>query len=180
MFDIHYLYFAQGLGFISMFLAWWANAQRDDKALLSGNLIASGLTAIHLGLLGSPLGMVNQLLNMGRFFSSRYYRISILAPIFASLAIIQGFLWAEHWSEWCAVLAGVIMSFALIYCQGTQLRLSILVSNICNLTLSLHLHSWSGVIYQIITIGMMTYQLTTDTHYDKSGNEPTYNQALAK
>ena len=159
MFDVTHLFIAQGIGFISMFLAWWANAQKNDQKLLSGNVVAAGLTSLHLGLLGSPLGMANQLLNMGRFCAGRYCRRAILAPIFASLAILLGWFWAQHWSEWCAVFAAVIMSFALIHTSGIRLRWAMLVSNACNLSLSLHLNSWSGVIYQVITIVIIGYQI---------------------
>ncbi|MEC4726404.1 YgjV family protein [Shewanella sp. D64] len=159
MFDVIHHALAQGIGFISMFIAWWANAQKKDQKLLTGNIVAASLTSIHLGLLGSTLGMANQLLNMGRFYSGRCCRLPILAPIFASLAILLGWFWAQHWSEWCAVFAAVIMSFALIHTSGIQLRLAMLVSNICNLSLSLHLNSWSGILYQVITIAIIGYQI---------------------
>ncbi|MFT5235448.1 MAG: hypothetical protein ACI8SK_000403 [Shewanella sp.] len=159
MFDVTHLALAQSIGFISMFIAWWANAQKNDQKLLSGNIVAAALTSLHLGLLGSTLGMANQLLNMGRFYSGRCCRLPILAPIFASLAIALGWFWAQHWSEWCAVFAAVIMSFALIHTSGVKLRLAMLVSNACNLSLSVHLNSWSGVIYQVITLVIIGYQI---------------------
>jgi hypothetical protein len=159
VFDVTHLALAQSIGFISMFIAWWANAQKNDQKLLSGNIVAAALTSLHLGLLGSTLGMANQLLNMGRFYSGRCCRLPILAPIFASLAIALGWFWAQHWSEWCAVFAAVIMSFALIHTSGVKLRLAMLVSNACNLSLSVHLNSWSGVIYQVITLVIIGYQI---------------------
>lgn len=159
------LFWVQALGFVSMAIGWWANAQKSDQQLLSGNLIASGLTAIHLGLLGSNLGLFNQLLNMLRFAIcrkrvTRAKRSSIYLPlVFASLAFLQGLMWANHWTEWCAVASAVLMSFALFYAKGSELRIAMLMSNLLNLTLSVYLLSWSGIAYQVITIVILSYSL---------------------
>ncbi|WOT06029.1 YgjV family protein [Shewanella youngdeokensis] len=155
------LLWVQALGFVSMAIGWWANAQISDQKLLSGNLLAASLTAVHLGLLGSTLGMMTQLLNIGRFATCRSekarsgWRIALLPLLFSTLAIIQGIIWAEHWSEWAAVSAAVIMSYALFHCSLIRLRYAMLVSNILNLTLSVYLLSWSGIIYQLVTIAII-------------------------
>lgn len=144
-----------------MAIGWWANAQSCDSKLVSGNLLASSLTAIHLGLLGSTLGMMNQLLNIGRFGSCRSekarsgWRITLLPLLFSTLAVIQGLIWAEHWSEWCAVAAAVLMSYALFYCNALKLRYAMLLSNLLNLMLSVHLLSCSGIIYQLVTVAII-------------------------
>ncbi|MEZ9197139.1 YgjV family protein [Shewanella sp. 10N.286.54.B9] len=163
MFELSHqvLFWVQALGFVSMAIGWWANAQSCDAKLVSGNLLASSLTAIHLGLLGSTLGMMNQLLNIGRFGSCRSekarsgWRITLLPLLFSTLAVIQGLIWAEHWSEWCAVAAAVLMSYALFYCSALKLRYAMLLSNLLNLMLSVHLLSWSGIAYQLITIAII-------------------------
>ena len=144
-----------------MAIGWWANCQLSDKKLLSGNTVASSFTAIHLGLLGSTLGMMNQLINIGRFASCRTeksrsgWRIALLPFIFSALAVTQGLIWAEHWSEWCAVTAAVMMSYALFHCSSVKLRYAMLLSNVLNLTLSIQLLSWSGIIYQVVTIAVI-------------------------
>ncbi|MEZ9596082.1 YgjV family protein [Shewanella sp. 10N.261.52.F9] len=159
------LLWVQALGFVSMAIGWWANAQKNDQQLLSGNVIASGLTAAHLGLLGSSLGMMNQLLNLFRFACSRHFttltqrRIHCLPVLFATAALVQGLTLAEHWSEWCAVASAIVMSFALFYCAGAKLRFAMLFSNMLNLTLSAYLSSWSGIAYQLVTIIILTYSL---------------------
>ncbi|MCL1058356.1 YgjV family protein [Shewanella gelidimarina] len=163
MFELSHqaLLWVQALGFVSMTIGWWANAQLCDRKLLSGNLLASCLTAIHLGLLGSTLGMMNQLLNIGRFSTCRSekarsgWRITLLPLVFSALAVTQGLIWAEHWSEWAAVAAAVLMSYALFYCSSTRLRYAMLLSNLLNLALSVHLHSWSGIAYQLVTIAII-------------------------
>ena len=148
-----------------MAIGWWANSQKNDQQLLSGSLIASGLTAIHLGLLGSTLGMLNQLVNAVRFATCRHssswdsYFKMILPVLFSSIAILQGVIWAEHWSEWCTVASAVMMSFALFYSSGTKLRCAILLSNLLNLTLSVYLLSWSGMLYQLVTVAILTHGL---------------------
>ncbi|MCK8045668.1 YgjV family protein [Shewanella sp. 1CM18E] len=167
MFELSHqsLLWVQALGFVSMAVGWWANAQKNDQHLLSGNLVASGLTAMHLGLLGSNLGLFNQLLNMVRFAicrsrTTRAKRSSIYLPlVFASLAFLQGLLWANHWAEWCAVASAVLMSFALFYAKGAQLRIAMLISNLLNLALSIYLMSWSGIAYQVVTILILSYAL---------------------
>lgn len=143
-----------------MTVGWWANYQDKDQQLLSGNLIASSLTAIHLGLLGSGLGMLNQLLNAARFATCRKWTHSQFLPIlFSSTAIIQGVFLAEHWSEWCTVVSAVLMSFALFHLRGTPLRSAMVISNLLNLTLSIHLLSWSGILYQLVTLIILAHSL---------------------
>ncbi|ABZ77665.1 conserved hypothetical protein [Shewanella halifaxensis HAW-EB4] len=167
MFELSHqvLFWIQALGFISMAIGWWANAQKNDQQLLSGNLMASCLTAIHLGLLGSTLGMLNQLVNAVRFATCRHsssrdgYFRSILPVLFSSIAILQGIIWAEHWSEWCTVASAVLMSFALFYSSGAKLRCAMLVSNMLNLTLSVYLLSWSGMLYQLVTVAILAHSL---------------------
>lgn len=167
MFELSHqgLLWIQALGFVSMAIGWWANAQKNDQQLLSGNLIASGLTAAHLGLLGSNLGMVNQLLNLLRFACCRYCKklrkryMFCLPVLFATFALIQGLTLAQHWSEWAAVTSAILMSFALFYCVGSKLRMAMLFSNLLNLTLSIYLDSWSGIAYQVVTIVILSHSL---------------------
>ncbi|WP_259649615.1 YgjV family protein [Shewanella sp. MBTL60-007] len=162
MFELshHALLWAQVLGFISMAVGWWANSQKNDRQLLSGNLIASSLTAVHLGLLGSSLGMFNQLLNLLRFATCRTRSHQRGLPaLFSSIALLQGWIFAEHWSEWCAVASAVLMSFALFYSSGTKLRSAMMISNLLNLTLSVYLSSWSGIVYQVVTLLILTRSL---------------------
>ncbi|QQX79158.1 YgjV family protein [Shewanella sp. KX20019] len=163
MFELSHqaILWVQALGFVSMAIGWWANAQLSDQKLISGNLLASSITAVHLGLLGSTLGMMTQLLNIGRFATCRSekarcgWRITLLPFVFSALAVTQGMIWAEHWSEWAAVTAAVLMSYALFYCSSTRLRYAMLLSNLLNLTLSIHLLSWSGIAYQLVTIAII-------------------------
>ncbi|MGS0680538.1 YgjV family protein [Shewanella sp. 125m-7] len=184
MFELshHALFWVQALGFVSMAIGWWANAQKNDQQLFSGNLVAAGLTAAHLGLLGSSLGMFNQLLNVVRFATRRYQsgaHCNPLLPIlFSSIAVLQGFLWAEHWSEWCAVASAIVMSFALFYSNGTKLRSAMLVSNILNLTLSVYLLSWSGMLYQLVSIAILTYNLMV--HKQLTHDSAQYDRATAQ
>ncbi|WP_299803635.1 YgjV family protein [uncultured Shewanella sp.] len=162
MFELSHqaLLWAQALGFISMTIGWWANYQKNDQQLLSGNLLASGLTAIHLGLLGSTLGMFNQLLNAVRFATCRKSACRMLLPlVFSSIAVLQGLVWAEHWSEWCAIASAVLMSFALFHLKGAQLRSAMMISNMLNLTLSVYLSSWSGILYQLVTLVILAQSL---------------------
>ncbi|MBL4913567.1 YgjV family protein [Shewanella schlegeliana] len=162
MFELshHALLWAQALGFISMAVGWWANSQKNDRQLLSGNLIASSITAIHLGLLGSSLGMFNQLLNAVRFATcQKRSRRGFLPILFSTVAIMQGLIFAEHWSEWCAVTSAVLISFALFYSSGAKLRSAMVISNLLNLTLSVYLCSWSGILYQVVTLLILTRSL---------------------
>nr|WP_283104681.1 YgjV family protein [Shewanella olleyana] len=167
------------LGFISMAIGWWANTQKQDCKFIHGNMMAAILTAIHLGLLGSFLGMANQLVNVIRFRccqSLNKQNSKTLSPIamtilFSAVAITQGFMWAEHWSEWCAVAAAVIMSFSLFYFAGSQLRLAMVVSNALNLMLSIYLMSWSGIIYQVMTIMILSQGLIQHYIQSKSVHE---------
>ncbi|ABV88347.1 hypothetical protein Spea_3030 [Shewanella pealeana ATCC 700345] len=168
------LLWAQALGFISMAIGWWANYQENDQQLFSGNLIASCLTAIHLGLLGSTLGMFNQVVNAMRFATCRHsssldgYLRNILPLLFSSIAVLQGFVWAEHWSEWCAVASAVLMSFALFHLKGGHLRCAMMISNVLSLTLSIHLLSWSGILYQLVTLVILAHGLLPQKQTDLS------------
>ncbi|SHG93635.1 YgjV family protein [Ferrimonas marina] len=152
-------WWAQGLGAFSMLVGWWANAQRDDQRLLRGNLVAAGLTALHLGLLGSPLGMTNQLVNAGRFALAQHWRHWSLALGFAVAALVQGALMASHWSEWCVVAAAVLSSVLLFQVQGRALRWGLLLCNALNLTLSVTLGSLSGILYQCVTMALLLQSL---------------------
>ena len=161
------LIWAQALGFVSMAIGWWANYQKNDQQLLSGNLLASCLTAVHLGLLGSTLGMFNQLLNAVRFATCRKSACRRLLPLlFSSIAVLQGLVWAEHWSEWCAVASAVLMSFALFQLKGDKLRSAMVVSNMLNLTLSVYLLSWSGILYQLVTLVILAHSLWPQKQVD--------------
>ena len=143
-----------------MAIGWWANYQKNDQQLLSGNLVASCLTAIHLGLLGSTLGMLNQLLNAVRFATCQKTTCRWILPLlFSSIAVLQGLIWAEHWSEWCAVSSAVLMSFALFHLKGAKLRSAMVISNMLNLTLSIYLLSWSGILYQLVTLVILARSL---------------------
>ncbi|WP_254843438.1 YgjV family protein [Shewanella sp. UCD-KL21] len=166
------LFYFQLIGFISMAIGWWANSQKQDCKFIHGNMIASVLTAIHLGLLGSFLGMANQLVNVIRFRLCQSLKNDdqpklpswLSSPLFMSVcfsavAMAQGFLWAEHWSEWCAVIAAVVMSFSLFFLAGSQLRLAMVASNGLNLMLSIYLMSWSGILYQVMTIAILALGL---------------------
>ncbi|WP_299570774.1 YgjV family protein [uncultured Shewanella sp.] len=200
-FALNQLFFVQLLGFVSMAIGWWANTQKQDCKFIHGNMIAAILTAIHLGLLGSFLGMANQLVNVIRFrccqsmnkqdstqmsFSSallstlfsRLLSRSIMTIAFSTVAIVQGLLWAEHWSEWCAVAAAVVMSFSLFYFAGSQLRLAMLASNGLNLMLSIYLMSWSGMMYQVMTIMILSQGLIQ--HYLQSKATIETNHAHAE
>lgn len=155
-----------------MFIGWWACAQKNQSRFLSGNILASATTAVHFALMGSPLGMANQLLNMGRFSCGQFAQCKqgitaiLLAIIFCSIAIAQGIWLAEHWSEWCAVLAGVVMSLSLIFLSGTQLKVAFITSNCLNLMLSCYLLSWSGMLYQVVTIIILSYGLINESLID--------------
>lgn len=179
VFDIQFffepLFWFQLIGFASMFIGWWANGQKQDCKFIHGNMIASVLTAIHLGLLGSFLGMANQLVNVIRFrlcqslnsdkdANSSQLNAWLTSPwvmslIFSTVALSQGLLWAEHWSEWCAVLAAITMSFSLFFLAGSQLRLAMIASNLLNLMLSIYLMSWSGILYQVMTMAILAQGL---------------------
>lgn len=143
---------------------------------MTGNMAASTLTAIHLAMMGSPLGMANQLLNLLRFTAGQSQwckqasRAHLFALSFSAIAIIQGLFFALHWSEWCAVASGVIMSFSLLYLTGTQLKIALVVTNALNLCLSYYLMSWSGIIYQVVTIGVLSYGLLQSVR-DRVDNE---------
>ncbi|WP_315900040.1 YgjV family protein [Ferrimonas balearica] len=150
---------AQALGFLSMGIGWWANSQSSDHRLLRGNLVAAGLTAAHLGLLGSPLGMSNQMVNAARFALAGRGGGRVLAPLFAALALAQGWWLASHWSEWCVVAASVISSYLLFHCRGRALRWGLLLCNALNLTLSVTLLSWSGCLYQVVTMALLLHTL---------------------
>ncbi|WP_394129646.1 YgjV family protein [Shewanella maritima] len=159
------LMLAQLVGFISMFVGWWASAQKQQRAFMSGNMAASTLTAVHFAMMGSPLGMANQLLNLLRFtagqnsWCKQASRAHVFALLFSAVAIAQGLFFAVHWAEWCAVASGVIMSFSLLYLTGNQLKIAFVITNALNLCLSYYLMSWSGLIYQIVTIGILSYGL---------------------
>ena len=144
-------------------------------------MIAAVLTAVHLGLLGSFLGMANQLVNVVRFrlcqslnqgeksqTSTGLSSPLVLSATFSVVAIAQGVMWAQHWSEWCAVFAAVIMSVSLFFFAGSQLRLAMLVSNLFNLMLSIYLLSWSGIIYQVMTIAILSQGLIREIIAQKS------------
>lgn len=145
-----------------MLLGWFANAQRCDNRLIIGNLAAALLTALHLLCLGSPLGCTNQLLSAGRFALARHDRSIAAFLLLCGLALLQGILLANHWSEWCAVIAAVLATYSLFFCRGSALRMGLLLSNGLNLTLSLHLESLSGVIYQVITLCLLMRALAPE------------------
>ncbi|PMG28496.1 hypothetical protein BCU94_17590 [Shewanella sp. 10N.286.52.C2] len=190
------LFYFQLIGFVSMAIGWWANSQQQDCKFIHGNMIASVLTAIHLGLLGSFLGMANQLVNVIRFrlcqslnsnnqqnLASTAWLTSPLAMSlsFSIIAMTQGFLWAEHWSEWCAVIAAVVMSFSLFFLAGSQLRLAMVASNGLNLMLSIYLMSWSGILYQVMTIAILALGLMrefSDYYNDQLNQNFEQNSAL--
>ncbi|QIZ78841.1 YgjV family protein [Ferrimonas lipolytica] len=144
-----------------MAMGWWANSQHCDKRLVQGNTIAAALTAVHFGLMGSPLAMSNQLVNVARFSLCQRYRHASIALLFAALAVIQGLLLANHWSEWMVVTAAVVSSFLLFFTHGFRLRLGLLLCAGLNITLSIHLLSWSGIIYQLVSGGMLIRSLVT-------------------
>ncbi|MBR9726579.1 YgjV family protein [Shewanella intestini] len=157
----HTVFAAQFIGFVAMFVGWQACSAKSTQCFLAKNMFAAGLTAVHLGLMGSPAGMANQLLNVARFssgqlrVSKRGYMPHILAIGFSLLALIQGIMWANHWSEWCAIASAVVMSFSIIFLHGNQLKATFIVTNMLNLSLSIHLMSWSGMLYQVITITLL-------------------------
>ncbi len=142
-----------------MAMGWWANSRQSDQQLLRANSVAALLTALHFGLMGSPLGMSNQLVNAGRFALSQHARHWLLPLGFAALALLQGILLANHWSEWLVVSAAVISSFLLFYAHGWRLRLGLLLCAALNLTLSLYLWSYSGIIYQTVNASMLINSL---------------------
>nr|WP_281497810.1 YgjV family protein [Ferrimonas balearica] len=150
---------AQALGGLAMLLGWWANAQRSDSRLLTGNMAAACLTALHLALLGSPLGMAVQLLGAVRFALARRGPAPHLAAIFALLALFQGMLLAQSWAEWCVVLAAMLSSVLVFQVRGPMLRLGLLLCCALNLTLSLTLLSWSGILYQSVAMTLLVRQL---------------------
>ncbi|GAA4902715.1 hypothetical protein GCM10023333_41040 [Ferrimonas pelagia] len=139
-----------------MAVGWWANGRSCDRQLLRGNMLAASLTAIHLGLLGSVLGMTNQWVNAGRFAIAQRTRSWLMAGGFALLSLAQGLAFAQHWSEWCVVFAAMISSALVFRSQGTQLRAGLILCNLLNLTLSITLLSWSGIAYQVMTVLMLT------------------------
>ncbi|QIR16103.1 YgjV family protein [Shewanella aestuarii] len=167
-----------------MAIGWWANSQKQDCKFIQGNIIAAVLTAIHLGLLGSFLGMANQLVNVIRFrlcqslnqadkAQTTYWLFSplILSATFSTIAVAQGLMWAEHWSEWCAVFAAIIMSISLFFFAGSKLRLAMLTSNLFNLMLSIYLLSWSGIIYQVMSIAILSKGLIGEIFIEKSTSD---------
>ncbi|ARD22397.1 hypothetical protein SJ2017_2099 [Shewanella japonica] len=190
-FAFNQLFFVQLLGFISMAIGWWANSQKQDCKFIHGNMLASILTAIHLGLLGSFLGIANQLVNVVRFRCCQqlgHTTKSELVPLmmsvtFSTVAILQGVMWAEHWSEWCAVFAAVVMSISLFYCKGMALRAAMLVSNALNLMLSIYLMSWSGILYQVMTITILAqsvFQQYKQIKLATNNDTISSNQALSQ
>lgn len=175
-FALNQLFFIQAIGFVSMAIGWWANSQQQDCKFIHGNMVAAILTAVHLGLLGSFLGMANQLVNVIRFRCcqslSKDDSINLsplfLTMLFSGVAILQGLMWAEHWSEWCAVMAAVVMSVSLFYFAGSQLRLAMIASNTLNLMLSIYLMSWSGILYQVMTMIILSQGLVQQYLQSKS------------
>ncbi|WP_242620322.1 YgjV family protein [Shewanella maritima] len=163
--EFSYQVIAQCIGFIAMIFGWRACTQNSHSGFMRNNMLASLLTAIHLGLMGSMAGMANQLINMGRFTAGQSRRCRtgarplILATGFSLIALLQGILWAQHWSEWCAVGAGVFSSFAVLYLAQNKLKLAFVLTNLMNLSLSLYLLSWSGMIYQVVAIGLLLKQI---------------------
>ncbi|MBY5920531.1 YgjV family protein [Ferrimonas balearica] len=150
---------AQILGGIAMLMGWWASAQQQDSRLLTGNLAAACATALHLALLGSPLGMATQMLSALRFGLARRGPSVRLALIFALGAALQGLLLAQHWSEWCAVAAAMLSSLLLFTVQGERLRWGLLICSGLNLIFALSLGSLSGMLYHTVAIGLLSRQL---------------------
>lgn len=151
----------QVLGFISMGLGWWASNQRNDKRLCQGNLATAALTAGHFLLIGSPLGAINQGLSAARFgfAHSRWATNQTIMALLCVAALLQGLWLAQSWADGWAVAGAIIATLALFRCRGNELRLGLLVSNLCNLMFSLHLVSLSGVLYQTVTIALLGRQL---------------------
>ncbi|GAA5188272.1 YgjV family protein [Ferrimonas gelatinilytica] len=151
--------FAQALGFVAMAVGWWAAAQRCDQRLLRGNLLSAVLTAGHLGGLGSSLGMSNQLVNAARFGLAQRVRHRRWAHLFAGVALLQGLALAQRPAEWCVVLGSVLSSYLLFCCRGDLLRWGLVGVNLLNLTLSVTLLSWSGILYQSVTLTLLLRSL---------------------
>ncbi|WP_163937258.1 YgjV family protein [Paraferrimonas sp. SM1919] len=153
------LFLAQTLGFVSLALGLWASKQTSDSKLLQGNLAASFITAIHFGLLGSLVAMLNQLLNLGRFSLCQSYKHKLLAWIFSAGAMLIGWHFCQYYYEWLAVIASVILSFGLFYANGTALRKLMLIAALVNLCLAIFLNSYSGMLYQLLSSYLLASQI---------------------
>lgn len=166
----------QSLGVISMMIGWWAAKQTNDKYFISGNLSAAVITAIHFGLLGSHYAMLNQLLNAFRFYGASRFKCRAVFVLVIAMCLLQGYLMIDCWQQLAMMIATLISTYALFYCQTNKLRALFLVSTLLNLAMSVQMGSWSSIIYQVITVSLLAKQLIN--HYQNCSNT-RLNKAIA-
>jgi len=141
----------QSLGFVAMFILFYAFSLRDDKKVIKFLIISNFFWIAHFLLLDNQGAMYATIIAMIRLWLSLKYKWSVSAMIFVTIASVIA--WAIAYSEPVSILpivATVAASYWFFFLEKVELRMLMLL--ISSMWFVYHLETWSisGAINEVI------------------------------
>lgn len=142
---------AQWIGFIAMFIIFYAFSIKDDTKLIKVLCVSNIFWIAHFYFLGNFWALVATLVAMIRLFLSLRYKKHLWALLF--VAFLSLFLWYISY-EWyislLPIIATILASYGFFYLEKTHLR--ILLLSVSSMWLYYHIQtgSISWIINEIV------------------------------
>ncbi len=141
----------QTVGFIAMFIIFYAFTIKDDTKLIKVLSISNIFWILHFFLLGNIWALIATIVAMIRLFLSLKYKKNTWALLF--VAFLSVFLWYFSY-EWylslIPIIATILASYWFFFLEKIHLRVLLLV--VSAMWLYYHTQTWSmsGIINEIV------------------------------
>ena len=164
-------FIAQGFGFLSFILAMLCFMQKDDRRLKLMMIVMNLNHALHFYLLNAVTSSLCCLFSAGRTAVSMKTKATWVASIFIILTALIGYLTAQQWTDYIAVLGACLGSYALFCLTGITMRWVLLSGSCLWLINNIIVGSIGGVLLEatVIVINLTTiYRLHKQRVMDQS------------
>jgi len=146
----------QIIGFIAMFIIFYAFSIKDDKKLIKVLCTSNIFWILHFFLLWNIWALIATIVAMVRLLLSFKYRKNLLALLFVSFLSI--FLWYFSY-EWyislLPIIATILASYGFLYLEKMGLRIVLIM--VSAMWLLYHIKTWSisWVINELVVQGTL-------------------------
>lgn len=145
-------FIAQGFGFLSFFLALLCFMQKDDRRLKLMMIVMNLNHALHFYLLNAVTSSLCCLFSAGRTAVSMKTKATWVACIFIILTALIGYLTAQQWTDYIAVLGACLGSYALFCLSGITMRWVLFCGSCLWLINNIIVGSIGGVLLEVTVI----------------------------
>ena len=149
---------AQGFGLLSFVLALVCFYQKDDRRLKIMMVVMNLNHALHFYLLNAITSSLCCLFSAGRTAVSMRVKSVWIAAIFIILTVVIGYLTAQQWTDYLAIVAACLGCFALFCLTGIKMRVLLFAGSCLWLVNNIIVGSIGGVLLEatVIVINLST------------------------